>query len=70
MEYAASVNELRRDYPDLAERFQGFDGVTQVVDWLQTLEQRLALDFVSHDEFSYDLLIHLDDRRWLAFGVN
>jgi hypothetical protein len=70
MNYADTVEELRRGQPELAERCQSFDGVTQVVDWLETLPAKPTIDFVSHDEFSYDFLIHLDEQRWLAFGVN
>ncbi len=72
MNYADSVNELRDDFPDLANAFASFDGVTQVVDWLQQRGiLKSDLDFISHDEFSYDFLIRLDPEKvWLVFGVN
>jgi hypothetical protein len=68
MDYAATVTELRERFPDLAEQVQAFDGVVHVVDWLDATKPEI--DFISHDEFSYDFLIHLDPGRWLVFGVN
>jgi hypothetical protein len=62
MDYPATVAELRERFPDLAEQ------VVQVVDWLGAAKPEI--DFISHDEFSYDFLIHLDPGRWLVFGVN
>ena len=68
MDYAATVAQLRERFPSLAEQVGGFDGVVQVVDWLGAAKPEI--DFISHDEFSYDFLIHLDAGRWLVFGVN
>lgn len=71
VEYAATLDELRLHSPDLADEFRDFDSVIQVVDWLHARGfGKTNLDFISHDEFSYDLLIHFDASRWLAFGVN
>ena len=68
MDYAATVAELRKRFPELADEVQAFDGVVQVVDWLGAAKPEI--DFISHDEFSYDFLIHHGAGRWLVFGVN
>jgi hypothetical protein len=68
MDYPATVTELRERFPELADEVQAFDGVVQVVDWLGAAKPEI--DFISHDEFSYDFLIHKGTGRWLVFGVN
>jgi hypothetical protein len=68
MDYAAAVAELGESFPDLADQVRRFDGIVHVVDWLGA--RKCELDFISHDEFSYDFLVHLDPGRWLVFGVN
>jgi hypothetical protein len=69
MEYEVTVGELEIEFPELAGQVRGFDSVMQVVDWVQQNLGKVLIDFVSHDEFSYDLLIQWQD-RWLTFGVN
>jgi hypothetical protein len=71
MEYAGHVSALSIDYPDLADVFSGSDSVETVLDWMQTRDLPAdAVDIIGQDEFSYDFLIRLDERRWLVFGVN
>ena len=55
---------------------QGRIGLTEgswhVLDWMKQHDiRREGIDFVSHDEFNYDLLIHLGpEEKWVVFGVN
>jgi hypothetical protein len=72
MEFTDYLDRLRKNDPELAREFTGFDGITQVLDWMkQRGVGREAIDFVSHDELNYDFLIHLRPKdKWVVFGVN
>ena len=70
--YADYVKRLQQADPDLANQVRSFDGVTQVLDWMKQRDiRREGIDFVSHDEFNYDLLLHLlPEEKWIVFGVS
>jgi hypothetical protein len=70
-EYPAYAERLRATHPELAGEVTAFTGVGQVLDWMQRKGLDLkTLDFVSQDEFEYDLLLEWESGgRWLAFGV-
>jgi hypothetical protein len=71
-EYADYVNELRGEFPDLANAFGRSDSLENVLDWMGSRDlANGAVDIVGQDEFSYDFLIQLDGQgHWLVFGVN
>jgi hypothetical protein len=70
-DYSVYVEALRAGAADLAREVEAFTGMGALLDWAQRrgLDLR-AIDFVTQDEFEYDLLLPLEpDGRWLAFGV-
>jgi hypothetical protein len=71
MEYTDHISALRADYSDLADAFGLSDSVENVLDWMQSRDLPPgAIDLIGQDEFSYDFLIRLDEKRWPVFGVN
>lgn len=71
-EYVEYVKRLQKTEPELARQFGQFEGATHVLDWMKQREiRRGEIDFVSHDEFNYDLLIYLrPEEKWVVFGVS
>lgn len=56
--------------PVLAEALRTKLTLATLLPWFRERGLPLThLDLVVQDEFSHDLLIPLDDRRWLAFGI-
>lgn len=71
MEYSEQLATLRNHHPDLAAGLGAADSLESVLAWLE--RQHLpagSVDLVAQDEFSYDFLIRLAEKRWLVFGVN
>jgi hypothetical protein len=72
LEYPDYIQGLRAEMPRLADELAGFQGVADVLRWMQREGlQQTAVDIVGQDEFSYDFLIQLEPAgRWIAFGVS
>jgi hypothetical protein len=70
-EYSVTVEVLRQEDAELARQVAGFQGMSEVLDWMK--ERSLVpgtVDIVGQDEFEYDFLIQLEPAgRWLVFGV-
>ena len=71
MEYGNHLELLCRDHPVLAAELGDSDALENVLGWMNRRGFPAGtVDLVPQDEFSYDFLIHLEEQRWLAFGVN
>jgi hypothetical protein len=70
-DYAADVEQLGAQAPDLAAELGRFTGISSVLDWMKRSGlTRAAVDIVGQDEFHYDFLIQAEaGGRWLSFGV-
>ena len=56
--------------PDLAGTVATLRNTEFILKWAPGAGIPLAsIDLVQQDEYSYDLFLHLPDRRWLVFGV-
>jgi hypothetical protein len=71
LDYPDYVQALRARWPELAEELAGFEGVEDVLRWMQRRGLcPTPVDIVGQDEFSYDFLVRFEPPDgWLAFGV-
>jgi len=71
MSYQHCLPALRDTHPHLAEEFASFNGVSDVLTWMQRRGLcQAAVDMVAQDEFESDFLIELKSEGiWLAFGL-
>jgi len=71
MEYLGHLDLLHRDHPALAAELGESDSLENVLLWMNRRGFAPgSVDLVPQDEFSYDFLFHLEEERWLVFGVN
>ena len=71
MDYSDYCDALRAMHPRLTEELASFNGVSDMLAWMQRRDLcHAAVDMVALDEFEYDFLIELQNEgRWLAFGL-
>ena len=71
MRYQDQMQSFRTRHSDLAEAVAGFNGVSDVLAWMQRRGLcSAAVDMIGMDEFEYDFLIELrNEGCWLAFGL-
>jgi hypothetical protein len=70
-EYIEHLNRLKISHRDLAVELASFRSLERLLPWLRERGQELAaLDLITQDEFSYDLLVPLGrSGEWLSFGM-
>jgi hypothetical protein len=70
--YSDYIELLHKQDPDLAQELAGFDGMEQVLHWMERRKLvQPAPDLICQDEFSYDFLLQLEPGgRWLSFAVS
>jgi hypothetical protein len=70
-DYRDSLPTLRAADPVLAAEVERFNGIRDVLLWMQQRNlSGAAVDIVGQDEFHYDFLIQFEPQgRWIAFGV-
>ncbi len=70
MQYRDYISQLRTRDPNLASALAEFTSLEQVLSWMQAAGLPLAnIDVLAQDEYSHELLVPLQDSRWLAFGM-
>jgi hypothetical protein len=70
MHYTDQIDLLRHAHPELANEFAAFQGVSDILAWMQRRDlTRAAVDIIGMDEFEYDFLIEQGPGCWLAFGI-
>lgn len=71
MRYQEYIQPLHGFRPALAEELAGFNGVSDILTWMQRRNLcSAAVDMIGMDEFEYDFLIELrNEGCWLAFGL-
>jgi hypothetical protein len=70
MRHQNDIVALRLTHLAAAEEFGRFQGVTDVLKWMERAELTwAAVDMIALDEFEYDFLIQLPSTEWVAFGI-
>ena len=70
MDYRQHLSNLAAADPALAAQVEPLRNLEQILGWLSRAGVAMAaVDLVQQDEYCYDVLVPLPDRRWLVFGV-